>query len=111
MIKIHPLYEKNLFHFSLQKANEYMDPPNMYKRSYKGLRQKYVERRDKTCRDTFEILGKSREGLSPLFDPRSVTIYATIYADAISLVRTRLYERLKKNVLRQREQRIVRREE
>ena len=50
--------------------------------------KEYVERRDKTCRDTFEILGKSGEGLSPLFDSRSVTIYNiydTIYADAISL--------------------------
>ena len=47
--------------------------------------KEYIERRDKTCRDMFEILGKSGEGLSPLFDSRSVTIYVTIYADAISL--------------------------
>ena len=56
-----------------------------YKRTYMLVTKKYVERRDKTCRNTFEILRKYGEGLSPLFDSRSITIYVTIYADAISL--------------------------
>ena len=50
------------------------------------MKKKYeeIERRDKTCRNTFEIFGKSGEDLPLLFDYYH-TIYITIYADAISL--------------------------
>ena len=64
-----------------------------YKRTYKLVTKKYVERHDKTCRDTFEILGKSGENLSFLFDYYHVRHNLRGCNQSCD---TRLYERLKK---------------
>jgi len=70
---------------------------HMYKRTYKLVTKKIRKKRDKTCRDTFEILEKRGRACLPSMIPE-VFPYRHNFYGCNQYCDTRLYERLKKKM-------------